>query len=106
MEKQLDELRVLSSPLEPGAEQRALWTEKVVAHAEQFLASLPQGPAFRAAEGEGKGILSSGLCEEPQNVEALLKCLAEHVETPGVKLGSPGYLAFIPISTVYSAALG
>ena len=77
-----------------------------MAHAERFLASLPLSAAFRATEDEGKGILSSSLDEEPQDVELILKCLAEHVEKPGVKLGSPGYLAFIPVSTVYPAALG
>jgi glutamate/tyrosine decarboxylase-like PLP-dependent enzyme len=106
LKEQLDLLRRLSNPLEPNAELRALWTQKVVAHAEQFLADLPQGPAFVAAKAEGKGILSSQLSEDPQDAGGVLQSLAEHVEKPGVKLGSPGYLAFIPISTVYSAALG
>jgi glutamate/tyrosine decarboxylase-like PLP-dependent enzyme len=106
VKEHLDRLKSVSSLLEPTADQRALWTEKVVAHAEQLLAGLPQRPAFLSAKDEGKGILSSPLCEEPQDADAVLRSFAEHVENPGVKLGSPGYLAFIPISTVYSAALG
>jgi glutamate/tyrosine decarboxylase-like PLP-dependent enzyme len=106
VKEHLDRLRKLSSALEPTAEQRASWTEKVVAHAEQFLADLPQRTAFFAAKDEGKGILSSPLSEEPQDAGSVLQSFAENVEKPGVKLGSPGYLAFIPISTVYSAALG
>src|SRR5207249_5089808 len=98
MKAQLERLKELAGALEPGPEQRAFWAQMVMAHAERFLTSLPLSAAFRATEDEGKGILSSSLGEEPQDVELILKCLAEHVEKPGVKLGSPGYLAFIPVS--------
>ncbi len=106
MKEQFERLKTLSRSLEPSPEQRASWNRAVVDHAEQFLTSLSQGPSFRATADEGKGILGSPLSEEPQDLEALLKMLAEHVEMPGVKLGSPGFLAFIPISTLYPAALG
>jgi hypothetical protein len=80
VKEHLDRLRKLSSALEPTAEQRASWTEKVVAHAEQFLADLPQRTAFFAAKDEGKGILSSPLSEEPQDAGSVLQSFAEHVE--------------------------
>ncbi len=106
MNEDLERLRAFSRPLEPTPEQRALWTREVTAHAELFLESLSRGPAFRSTEDEGKGILSSPLSEEPQDADLVLKLLAEHVEKPGVKLGSPGFFAFIPISSLYPAALG
>jgi glutamate/tyrosine decarboxylase-like PLP-dependent enzyme len=106
MKERLEQLRILGQPLEPGADQRLGWTEKITAHAQNFLQSLPTVPAFRASSHEGKGILESPLTEEPQEPDLLLKLLADHVEAPGVKLGSAGFLAFIPISSLYPAALG
>ncbi len=106
MLEQIQRLRIVGERLEPGPDQRMLWSQAVMAHAEQFYAALPEGPAFRATQDEGKGILLSPLAEEPQDINSVLKLLAEHVEKPGVKLGAPGFLAFIPISTLYPAALG
>jgi glutamate/tyrosine decarboxylase-like PLP-dependent enzyme len=106
MNERLEQLRALARPLEPGLQLRRDWTQKVNTHAQNFLESLANGPAFRSAPHEGKGILASPFTEEPQEPEPLLKLLAEQVEAPGVKLGAPGFLAFIPISSLYPAALG
>src|SRR5437016_5433353 len=106
MLERIEELRKLSQALEPTAEQREAWTKQVVGHAEDIFQLLPQAPAFHRSGDEGKGIFGSAIAEEPQNVEELLNLLGQHVETPGVKLGAAGYLAFIPMSTLYTAALG
>lgn len=106
MVERIEQLRIQAQSLEPNLEQRQAWTTKVTAQAQQFLESLPCGPAFRSSRGEGKGILDSPLSEDPQELDDLLSLLAEHVEGPGVKLGAPGFLAFIPISTLYPAVLG
>ncbi len=104
MRQQLEQLRRLSQALEPGPEQREAWTDEVTAHARDFLAALPSRPAFQFTADEGKGILT-GIPEQPCRLGSLLQQLAEHVEAPGVKLGSPGFMAFIPISSLYPAAL-
>jgi glutamate/tyrosine decarboxylase-like PLP-dependent enzyme len=106
MKKRLARLRRQSRALEPDAAQRAAWTRAVLKHAETFLQSLPTQPAFRACAEEGRGILESPLTEQPLEPRLALKLLADHVEAPGVKLGSPGFLAFIPVSSLYPAALG
>src|SRR5947208_11399780 len=106
MKEQQAHRKAISRSLEPGPKQRVLWTQAVMSHTEQFLISIPQRPAFHAAPDEGKGILWLPLTEEPQEIGPILKSLSEHVEGPGVKLGAPGYLAFIPVSTLYPAALG
>ncbi len=106
MKDRLDHLKALAQPLEPGLNLRQLWADKVNARAQQFVESLATGPAYRIVPEEGKGILSSPLTEEPQDPDALLKMLAEHVEAPGVKLGAPGFMAFIPTSSLYPGALG
>lgn len=103
--ERIEELRRLGATLEPDTAERAALREKVTGHAEQFIESLPQQPAFRFTTDEGRGILESPISENPMDAEAALKLLHEHVERPGVKLGSPGYLAFIPISSLHTAAL-
>jgi glutamate/tyrosine decarboxylase-like PLP-dependent enzyme len=106
MKQQLDRLKTLSAPLEPGPSQRGQWAREIITHAEGFLDALPGLPAFRSVPGEGREILRSKFSEDGQDVAPLLRLLAEAVEKPGVRLGSPGYLAFIPISSLYPAALG
>ncbi len=106
MNRRLDQLRHLSRPLEPDARQRAAWNHAFLRHAERFVQSLPSKPAFRSTPDEGRGILESPITEHPLAPQQVLKLLADHVETPGVRLGSPGFLAFIPISSLYPAALG
>jgi aromatic-L-amino-acid decarboxylase len=106
LKQKLETLEALSAPLEPTPEQRTRWTQKVVAHAEEFLRSIPRSSAFQSVKGEGKAILSSPLAEEPQEIGRILDLFSEHVQKPGVRLGAAGYLAFIPISSLYPAALG
>ncbi len=103
--ERIEELRRLGTALEPDAGQRTALREKVAGHAEQFIESLPRQPAFRFTTDEGRGILDSPISENPMDAEVALRLLREHVERPGVKLGSPGYLAFIPISSLHTAAL-
>lgn len=103
--ERIEELRRSGAALEPDAAERAALREKVTLYAEQFIESLPQQPAFRFTPDEGRGILESPISENPMGAEMALKLLHEHVERPGVKLGSPGYLAFIPISSLHTAAL-
>lgn len=106
MKQRLDELRLLARPLEPDLPLRLRWMEAVNGHAQDFLESLATAPAFTSTPDEGSGILRSEFKEEPEDLEVLLNKVAEHVEKPGVKLGSPGFFAFIPISSLYPAALG
>jgi glutamate/tyrosine decarboxylase-like PLP-dependent enzyme len=106
MNERLEKLKILARPLEPDLNLRRRWTEQVNTHAQEFIESLVTAPAYLTTADEGKGILASELTEEPQEPEFLLKLLEEHVERPGVKLGAAGFLAFIPISSLYPAALG
>jgi aromatic-L-amino-acid decarboxylase len=106
MKQQIEALRKLGQTLEPTFGQRDVLRQEIIAHAERFIAALPQRPAFRFTADEGRGILESPISEAPLEAAAALKLLEEHVEYPGVKLGSPGYLAFIPISSLHTAALG
>jgi len=106
MKSRLSQLRNLARPLEPEVRLRRRWTRTINSHAQDFVEALATGPSFRSSPDEGKGIFASPFSEDPQAPEVLLKLLAEHVERPGVKLGAPGFFAFIPISSLYPAALG
>jgi len=102
----IESLRQKSSALEPGPEQRELWARLVTSHGERQMKAQGHTPAFQASGDEGRGILSSPLGEDAEQPEMLLDLLSKHVQTPGVRLGTPGFMAFIPISTSYAAALG
>lgn len=106
MKTRVSELRNLARPLEPDLALRQRWTRTINSHAQDFIEALAAGPSFRSAPDEGKGVFASPFSEEPQALQALLKLLVEHVERPGVRLGAPGFFAFIPISSLYPAALG
>jgi glutamate/tyrosine decarboxylase-like PLP-dependent enzyme len=102
----IEQLKAAAAPLEPDRQARQFWTERITAHAQEFVESLPRRPVFQHAPDEGKGILSEGLSESPTDMVVLLNSLSRHVEEPGLKLGAPGFMGFIPISSLYPAALG
>jgi glutamate/tyrosine decarboxylase-like PLP-dependent enzyme len=102
----LEQLQAAASPLEPNRTLRELWTQQITAHAQQFIESLSSRPVFHHAPEEGKGILADPFSELPNDIGRLLESLSRHVEEPGLKLGAPGFMGFIPISSLYSAALG
>src|SRR5215831_13816930 len=106
MKHRIEELRILSRGLEPPSELLQQWTEKVTTYGLALMEALKSAPAFCSTSDEGRGIVESPLEEEPLDPERILAVLSEHVEKPGMKLGCPGCLAFIPISTLYPAALG
>jgi glutamate/tyrosine decarboxylase-like PLP-dependent enzyme len=63
-------------------------------------------PAYRATEDEGIGILDSPISDEPIPLSQALALLQQHVDRPGVTEAASGFLAFIPASNLYPAALG
>ena len=96
----------MAQPLEPDLALRSEWTQQITAHGARFIESLPAAPAFVSAQAEGKGGLSSPISENPEPAPKLLEVLSQHIATAGLRLGAPGFLGFIPISTLYPAALG
>src|SRR5438105_1913045 len=106
MIERLEQLKKESVGLEAGAPVRESWARAVTAFGEQHMAGLVQARSFQASEEEGKGILQFPITEEPEEASTLVEALSTHVASPGVRLGAPGFMAFIPISTCYPAALG
>lgn len=106
MKDRIEQLRTAAAPLESDWQARQFWTERITAHAQEFVESLPRRPVFQHAPGEGKGILAERFSESPTEIGSLLGSLSKHVQEPGLKLGAPGFMGFIPISSLYPAALG
>ncbi len=106
MKQELRRLKALSAALEPGPRQRAEWRRGIIQHGEEFIRALPELPAFRSVKGAGARVLASKFSETQENISSVLSLFADDVQKAGVRLGSPGYLAFIPISSLYPAALG
>jgi aromatic-L-amino-acid decarboxylase len=102
----IEQLKAAAAPLEPDRQARQFWTDRIITHAQEFVESLPRRSVFQHVPGEGKGILSEGFSESPTEIGSLLSSLSKNVEEPGLKLGAPGFMGFIPISSLYPAALG
>jgi glutamate/tyrosine decarboxylase-like PLP-dependent enzyme len=102
----IEQLKAAASALEPNRTRREFWTQQVALQAQQFVESLSHRPVFHRALDEGKGILAEAFSESPTDIDVLLGSLNRHVVEPGLKLGAPGFMGFIPISSLYSAALG
>ncbi len=99
------QLQLESRPLDPGAAERALMREKVVAYADGFMEGLDGGPAFVASEGEGSVLYDSPISEEPMGADEVLDLLDRGVHQNGVNVGSAGTMAYIPGSNLYASAL-
>lgn len=103
----IDQLRQMTRPLEPNAEQRFRWREQIIRYTEAFLDNLSELPAYRVTEDKGIGILDSPISEAPMPVEQVLELLSYHVDRPGGNHGTAsGFLGFIPSGGgLYASAL-
>jgi glutamate/tyrosine decarboxylase-like PLP-dependent enzyme len=106
MIERIKALEEAARPLEPDAVARASLLGPVTEYVENFLESLHDDPAFRATEDQGAGILDAPISEHPRPTDEVLDLLKHHVDRPGVNVGSPGHMAFIPVCGLYASALG
>jgi aromatic-L-amino-acid decarboxylase len=101
----IKQLEKLSRSLEPNAEKRASFLEKVVQYANSFLENIDLVPAYRLTADEGIGLYDSPISEQPIEIDTALNLIKQNVDRPGVNVGSGGYLCFIPGSGLYHSAL-
>jgi glutamate/tyrosine decarboxylase-like PLP-dependent enzyme len=106
MREKLQQLERMTAAFEPGAEERSRLREQVIGYTEAFLESLPKARAFTATEDQGIGLLDSPISDEPIDMGEALELLRTNVDRPGLNIGSPGHLAYIPACGLYVAALG
>ncbi len=100
------ELERKAQLLEPDAGHRALLRDKVMRYAEAYVENLTRSPAYRAAGGPDPGLMESPISDAPLDIDDALELLKNHVDNSGVMVGAKGYMAYIPASGLYVAALG
>ncbi len=94
----------LARQLEPPAAQRELWWQQVGGHAEAFLQSLSEVPAFRSPQGAPRSFALE-LEEQGSDLAPLLQRLAAEVDAPGINPASGGHMGYIPGGGIYPSAL-
>ncbi|MEZ4415325.1 MAG: aminotransferase class I/II-fold pyridoxal phosphate-dependent enzyme [Gemmatimonadota bacterium] len=92
--------------LEPGPNERAGWTEAVVAHAERFLAELDDAPTFVSTPQPDPSLEVNALpfTEEGTALQAVLDVL-RRADRPGINPASGGHLGYIPGGGLFPSAL-
>lgn len=103
--ERIKQLELKARPLDPGAEERMLLRDKVVAFADDFLEGLDSRPAFVMFEDEHSALYDSPISEESTDPDETLDLLDRGVIRNGVNVGSAGHLAYIPGSTLYASTL-
>ena len=104
-EERIRRLEHEARPLDPGAEERALLRDKVVAYADAFMQDIDGRPAFVVSGGEDSVLYDSPISEGPTDPDEDLDLLDRGVIRSGVNVGSGGHLAYIPGSNLYASAL-
>jgi aromatic-L-amino-acid/L-tryptophan decarboxylase len=104
-EAKIRQLELEAQPLDPGAEERVLLREKVVAYADAFMEGLAGRPALVVSEGEDSVLYDSPISEGSTSPDEALALLDRGVNRSGVNVGSAGHLAYIPGSNFYASAL-
>ena len=104
-EERIRQLELEARPLDPGAEERILLRDKVVAYADAFLGDLDGRPAFVMSEGEDSALYDSPVSEGSTDPDEVLDLLDRGVTWSGVNVGSAGHLAYIPGSNLHASAL-
>jgi aromatic-L-amino-acid decarboxylase len=104
--ERIRQLEEVGQALAPDSAQRAEMLSELNQYAEAFMEGLPGGRAFTVTDDQGRGLLDSPIGEQPINLDQALRLLDEHVFRPGVNIGAPGTMAYIPPSSLYPSALG
>jgi aromatic-L-amino-acid decarboxylase len=104
-EERIRRLELEAQLLDPGAEERILLRNKVVAYADAFMEGIDGRPAFVVPGGEDSALYDSPISEGSTDPDEVLSLLDRGVNRSGVSVGSAGHLAYIPGSNLYASAL-
>jgi aromatic-L-amino-acid decarboxylase len=99
-------LREEAAPLEPDAGQRAALAVRAIAHAERFLADLPDGPSYRDAQDLSASPLDPEFAEDGRTAQATLDYLDRFVDRPGITTASPRFMGYVPGGGLFHSAIG
>ncbi len=105
LRRQAQALRRRAAGLEPGSTARRALTDAAVRHAEEFLDSLPDGPAWRPPTGSPE-ITGLPIGAEGRPLAELLDLIRREIEQQGLNPASPRDLGWVPGGGVFASALG
>ena len=103
--ERLRQLEQESRPLDLDAGERLFLRDKVLAHADGYMAGLDRRPVYDASDDERGALYDSPISEEPMDPDAVLELLDRGVNGSGVTIGSAGHMAYIPGSNLHASAL-
>ena len=104
----LERLRVLAqraAALSPDAQARTASFAKAAAHAEAFIAKLPERPVYVPPGDRDRTLEAMAISGLPGSLEDALGVVAEHVDGVGHNIGSAEFLAYVPSGGLYESAL-
>ncbi len=96
----------ISRLLEPPAADRDAVRKQVIDYTEHFINTIDTAKAYNVNYGNGDGLFSSPISDDPIAIEEALSLLSSHVDIPGLNPASGGHLGYIPGGGIYYAALG
>ncbi len=106
LRRRIERLEARARQLEPASDARRALLEETAGYAERFLERLPELPAYRETEDEGRDLYTAAIGDEPRSMEEILELLARNVDRPGLNPASAGHLGYIPGGGLYASALG
>lgn len=106
MIESIRQLEVVARGLEPGPGERVELAAQVTAYVEQFLAGLPNAPAYVVTADNGRHLYNSPIGETGIDMAEALALLRTAVDTPGINPASGRHLGYIPGGGLFHAALG
>lgn len=103
---ELARLQNEARPLEPDSGQRAALAAAAVAHAQQFLEGLEDGPTYRGRADWPAHPLDPEFPEEGRPPEAALDYVRRCVDSPGIATASPRFMGYVPGGGLFYSAIG
>lgn len=103
--QQIQQLEKASKVLDPEQGQRQTETKAVQEYAGAFLERLLTARTY-IQEGYNDATLSHADFSRPNDMQAVITLLEQHMEKPGINTAHGGHLGYIPGGGIYAAALG
>ncbi|SMF71145.1 pyridoxal phosphate-dependent decarboxylase family protein [Allosphingosinicella indica] len=104
LRSELVALRQAAAPLEPDADARARLMDLAVAHAQDFLGDLADGPANRGWDDALADPLD--FAEDGRDPAELLAYIGRAIDRPGITTASPRFMGYIPGGGLFHSAVG
>lgn len=104
METDIFELEKIARQLEPGETDRKKQIQSVYSYVDNFLAHLPEMPAYR--EGSPQKLMGLDIPDNGRELSTLLDLLKMEMDRIGINAASGKHLGYIPGGGIWTSALG